>query len=90
MATIAVTDPPCKSNLVYRHGKASSGESCYCCRDCKHCFPSSYRYTANAPDVAEKLVEIALNGSGVRDTGRVLEISHNTVTAYLKNSTHRR
>ena len=41
------------------------------------------------PGVVDKIVEMAMNGSGVRDTSRVLGISVNTVIAHLKNSPHR-
>jgi len=33
----------------------------------------------------EKIVEMVMNGAGTRDTGRVLGISKDTVTAVLKN-----
>jgi transposase-like protein len=35
-----------------------------------------------------KVIEMALNGSGVRETGCVLKISYNTVIAQLKKSLH--
>jgi len=50
----------------------------------------NYRYEANRPGVAEKIVAMAMNGSGVRDTGRVLKISATTVVRHLKNSAHRK
>ncbi|AOM40624.1 transposase [Xenorhabdus hominickii] len=34
----------------------------------------------------EKVIDMAMNGSGVRDTGRVLGIGINTVIRTLKNS----
>ncbi|OAT31255.1 VgrG family protein [Buttiauxella brennerae ATCC 51605] len=34
----------------------------------------------------EQIVEMAFNGSGVRDTARVLKIGINTVIRALKNS----
>ena len=89
MASIEVVCPKCESS-VYRHGTASSGESRYRCRGCQHCFQLNYRYEANRPGVAEKIVAMAMNGSGVRDTGRVLKISATTVVRHLKNSSHRR
>ena len=89
MASIEVVCPKCES-AVYRHGTASSGEARYRCRACHHCFQLNYRYEANRPGVAEKIVEMAMNGSGVRDTGRVLKISATTVVRHLKNSSHRK
>ena len=90
MAVIDVVCKSCGSVRVYRHGKAPSGEQRYRCRECHHCFQISYRYKANEPGVAEQIITMAMNGSGVRDTGRVLGISPTTVIAHLKNSTHRR
>lgn len=89
MATISVTCPRCKIDKVYRHGKARSGEQRYRYRECHHCFQLNYRYEANKPGVVEKIITMAINGSGVRDTSRVLGISITTVIAHLKNSTHR-
>ena len=45
-----------------------------------------YRYKAYEPGVKEQVVEMALNGSGVRDTVRVLKISKGTVLSTLKKS----
>ena len=36
------------------------------------------------PDVKQKIVEMTLNGSGIRDTARVLKISPTTVINELK------
>lgn len=86
MASILVKCPSCQSELVYRHGKARSGLQRYRCRDCHHCFQLEYLYEANKPGVTDKITDMAMNGSGVRDTGRVLGISITTVIAHLKNS----
>ena len=86
MAGIPVKWPSCQSELVYRHGTARSGLQRYRCRDCHHCFQLKYLYEANKPGVTDKISTMAMNGSGVRDTGRVLGISITTVIAHLKNS----
>ncbi|OBQ36203.1 MAG: transposase, partial [Aphanizomenon flos-aquae WA102] len=36
------------------------------------------------PEVKEKIAEMAMNGSGIRDTARVLRISPSTVISELK------
>lgn len=74
MVSVEVLCPKCDS-AAYRHGTASSREPRYRCQSCHHCFQLNDRYEANRPSVAEKIVEMARNGSGVRDTGRVLKIS---------------
>ena len=71
MPSILVKCPSCQSELVYRHGKARSGLQRYRCRDCQHCFQREYLYEANKPGVTDKITDMAMNGSGVRDTGRV-------------------
>ena len=86
MPSILVKCPSCQSELVYRHGKARSGLQRYRCRDCQHCFQREYLYEANKPGVTDKITDMAMNGSGVRDTGRVLGISITTVIAHLKSS----
>lgn len=53
-------------------------------RECHPCFQLNYCYEANRPRVVEKIVEIAMNGSEVRDTDWVLKISATTVVRYLK------
>ena len=88
MPSVLVKCPSCESEWTYRHGKARSGLQRYRCRDCHHCFQLNYLYEANKPGVTDKITEMALNVSGIRDTGRVLGISIATVIAHLKNSLH--
>ena len=46
----------------------------------------SYRYKAYEPGVKTQAVEMAFNGSGIRDTARVLKINKGTVISALKKS----
>ena len=69
------------------YGKNSTGRQRYLCRNkaCRHkTFQLEYKNNACRPGTREKIVEMAMNGSGTRDTGRVLGISKDTVTAVLK------
>ena len=43
-----------------------------------------YTNNASRPGTKEKIIEMAINGSGTRDTGRVLGISKDIITAVLK------
>ena len=43
-----------------------------------------YRYKACESGVTEKIVEMAINGRGIRDTARVLNINKNTVINTFK------
>ena len=44
----------------------------------------TYRYKAYEPGVKKQVLEMASNGSGIRDTARVLNINKNTVIDTLK------
>ena len=87
MAVIEVKCPYCGSKEVSLYGKNSTGRQRYLCRNnqCSHkTFQLEYKNNACRPGTKEQIVEMAMNGSGTRDTGRVLKISPNTVTKVLK------
>ena len=46
-------------------------------------------YNGRLPQVKEQIVDMALNGSGIRDTARVLQISPTTVINELKKKSRR-
>ena len=87
MAVIEVKCPYCGSKEVSLYGKNSTGRQRYLCRnkECSHkTFQLEYKNNASRPGTKEQIVEMTMNGSGTRDTGRVLKISPNTVTKVLK------
>ena len=87
MAMIKVKCPYCGSEEVSLYGKNSTGRQRYLCRNkaCSHkTFQQEYQNKACRPGTREKIVEMAMNGAGTRDTGRVLNISKDNVTAVLK------
>ena len=87
MATIKVICPYCKCDKVICNGKTKKGLQRYLCKNesCPHkTFQIEYTYNACIPGTKEKVIDMAMNGSGVRDTGRVLGISKDTVTSVLK------
>ncbi|AOM40756.1 IS1-like element transposase [Xenorhabdus hominickii] len=69
-----------------KHGTGKAGFPRYYCKDCQKTFQLNSRYNGHKPDMKEKVINMAMNGSGVRDTGRVLGIGINTVIRTLKNS----
>jgi IS1 family transposase/transposase-like protein len=73
----------CNSTEVVRYG-TQSGHSRFRCKDCKRIFKTEYVYRAYEPGVKEQLVEMAMNGSGILDTARVLGIGKGTVISTLK------
>ena len=86
MTSITVHSPRCNAGRVYRHGKTPAGHVRYRCPVCPHVFQLTYTDEARKPGVKEKIIDMAFNGSGVRDTARVLKIGINTVIRALKNS----
>ena len=81
--------PYCGSENVSLFGKSRTGRQRYICNNscCSHkTFQLEYAYNACKPGVKEKAIEMVMNGSGTRDTGRVLKISKDTVTAILKKT----
>ncbi len=69
--------------------RITSGTQRYYCQNsvCEtKAFLLAYRYKAYGHGVKEQVVQMATNGSGVRDTARVLKINKNTVISTLKKS----
>ncbi len=87
MVYIKVLCPHCGSEYVVLYGSNPNGKQRFLCKnaECSHkTFQLEYTYNAYKPGVKQQIVDIALNGSGTRDTGRVLGISKDTVTHVLK------
>lgn len=79
--------PRCGSIDVIKHGKTANDKQRYLCRetDCEtHTFIRDYSEKGCLPETKQKIVELALSGSGIRDTSRVLGISTTTVITELK------
>ena len=65
------------------------GKQRYICRnqECPRCtFIRDYTHDAYKPGVKQKIPEMAINESGIRDTARVLSISTHTVMKELKKT----
>jgi insertion element IS1 protein InsB len=77
----------CNSTNVVLYGTSDAGKQRYKCNE-ESCevktFICNYSNLGCLHDVKEKISEMSLNGSGVLDTARVLNISKNTVISELK------
>jgi len=78
--------PHCHSHDLVKNGKSSNGTQKWQCNSCKKHFRLFYRYKACQSGTKEKIIEMTLNNSCVRDIGRVLQISKDTVCAVLKKN----
>ena len=56
------------------------------CEMSQRIFLLQYHNTGRLPEVKQQIVDMALNGSGIRDTTRVLGVSPTTVMTTLKKS----
>jgi len=86
---LAVHCPHCQSTDVKKHGTSSNGKRRYRCfnPDCPYeIFSQSIDYPGWRREVKQQIVEMTLNGSGVRDIACVLRISTATVIQELKKS----
>ena len=89
MAEAIVRCPHCQRETVVKYGKASNGKARFRCQQregCGRTFLQTYAYPGWLPDVKRQMVEMTLNGSGIRDIARVLHVGPNTVIKELKKS----
>ena len=90
MALICVVCPNCQSEeSVVKNGRSAAGKQRFLCRShsCQgRTFGLNPSYPGRVAAVKQQIVEMTLNGSGVRDIARVLHVSTRTVIAELKKS----
>jgi IS1 family transposase/transposase-like protein len=87
MAVVQVQCPDCHSTDVVQYGKQANGTQRYRCdnRACpRTIFLLQYRDKGRLPAVKQQIIDMTLNGSGVRDIVRVLGVSSATVINVLK------
>src|SRR6185369_4925068 len=89
MAEAMVKCPHCQSEAVVKYGKTSTGKERFRCQRTSRCgrtFLRSYAYPGCLPTVKQQIVDMTLNGSGIRDIARVLHVGPNTVLREVKKS----
>lgn len=87
MVKVGVKCPFCEqAESVKKHGMGTTGHQRYRCQSCCRTFQLDYAYHACQPGMKEKIVYLAMNNAGIRDTARALHISINTVVRTLKNA----
>jgi insertion element IS1 protein InsB len=89
MVSVPVQCPHCQSTAVIKAGKQANGTQRYQCQNgqcARRIFLLQYQDRGRVPEVRRQVVDMAINGSGIRDTARVLRISPTTVIAILKKS----
>jgi insertion element IS1 protein InsB len=89
MVYVPVQCPYCQSTEVIKADKQASGAQRYQCQNdrcARRIFLLQYRDRGRVLEIHRQVVDLALNGGGIRDTARVLRISPTTVIAILKKS----
>ena len=84
-----VVCPSCGSSDIVKHGQSRECKQRYKCRNAecsRSTFIQAYAYRGYLPEVKQQIADMAVNGSGIRDTARVLRISRTTVIETLKKS----
>jgi insertion element IS1 protein InsB len=92
MVTIEVKCPKCKETQVIKYGVNKQGKQRYCCtnQQCeKVTFILEYSNLGILETTKNQVIEMAMNGSGIRDTARVLKISPTTVLNELKKNSQK-
>ena len=75
------------STDIVKHGLSGEGKQRYRCRneEClRRTFLLNYSNQGSKRSVKKKIADMSINGSGVRDTARVLNVSASTVIKVLK------
>jgi transposase-like protein len=78
--------PTCHTPDVVKNGKSDESKQRYRCRNTarsRASFIRDYTYGGYLPEVKRKISDMAMNGSGIRDTARVLKVSPTTVIEEL-------
>jgi insertion element IS1 protein InsB len=92
MVLIPVLCPHCQSDQVIKGGKTQAGKQRYKCLNVncpRYSFQLDLTYKGLSPEVKEQIIDMTLNGSGIRDTARVLKVSPTTVINELKKKNRR-
>jgi transposase-like protein len=77
----------CQGTDLVKFALTPEGKQRYKCRGsvCNgRTFLLNYSHLGRLRSTGQQIIDMAMNGSGVRDTARVLHVSPNTVTRELK------
>jgi transposase-like protein len=89
VASFQIRCPACQSTDVMNHGITTPGQQRYRGKH-PHCssqtFLVAYSHQGRVPAGKQQILEMTLNGRGIRDIARVRHISPTTVMEELKKS----
>lgn len=79
-----ITCPACSSLNIKKNGINKRAKQRYRRNDCGKQFILKYAYRAYLKQIRELIAPMSLNGSGIRDTARVLRVSATTVMKLIR------
>ena len=79
--------PHCSCDDLVKNSHSENNTQRWFCSGCNKSFQLEYAYNAYNPGVKEKIIELTMNSSGIRDISRTLKINKNTVISELKKRT---
>jgi insertion element IS1 protein InsB len=82
--------PTCHETEVVKYGQTADGKQRFFCQNSlctRQTFLLEYVHQGRRPDVKQQIVDMPMNGSGIRDIARVLHMSPTTVMETLKKRT---
>ena len=80
----SITCPACSSLNIKKNGISKQRKQRYRCNGCGKQFILKYSYRAYLKQIRELIVPMSLNGSGIRDTARVLRVSATTIMRVIR------
>jgi insertion element IS1 protein InsB len=89
MVSVPVHCPYYHRTEVVKAAKQANGAQRYCCHNgqcTRRIFLLQYQDRGQVPEIRRHVIDMAINGSGIRNTARMLRISPTTVLAVLKKS----
>lgn len=78
----------CPSKDLVKNGHSCAGTQLYKCKGCDRAFQLDYKYHACKMGIESQIESQILNGSGIRDIGRNLQISKDIIVSRLKKKAH--
>ncbi len=83
--SIQVCCPHCEGTNVKKNGRKANGKQNFLCQACRKQFQAEYTYRGANPKIKQLALKMAVCGSGIRDTGNVLDLFPSSVLRMLRN-----
>ncbi len=81
---VKVYCPHCEAPNVKKNGVKGNGQQNFYCKDCRKQFQFTYKNQGANPRIKKQVCQMAMRGSGIRDTANVLKMSAVTVILVLR------